>query len=223
VNMKMSGRLARRVIIALATVGVAAAAYAALPANKTLITSGGPKIEDEDKYIVPQGSPEEANGNDPRAERYFTKKIPITEANKNYEFTANYFISSANDTTIAQLLNDSSCTTSGCDRYKPVLFIVATKQSNGKYKICSFQSCKSTWSDIDAGFKMTIKTSGKSADVTIAGQKKTFDLINAANGAYRPSGAQEMRFGAYHHHLDSSKKAASEAKVRVYNIVTAGF
>jgi hypothetical protein len=221
-NVKMSGRLARQGVIALAALGIAAAAYAAVGATRTMITEAGPYI-DVDKYIVPKGSPEQSNGNDPRAESFFTTKIPVSEANKNYSFEANYFVSSATDTTIAQVLNDNGCTTSGCDRFKPVLFLVAWKQSDGTLKICSFQSCKAEWTGVPAGFKMTVKLSGKAADVTIHGTKKSFDLLMPANGANRPTGKQEFRFGAYHHHLDSAKKAASEAKVRVYNVSTTGF
>jgi hypothetical protein len=216
-KLNVTGRMARSGLICLGLLGTATAVYAATTSTK--VTSGA--SIDVDKYIVPSGSAEESNGNDPRAERYFTNKIPISEKNKNYSFSATYFVTDATRTTIAQLLNDNGCTTRGCDRYKPVLFLVAWKQGDS-LTICSFESCKATWNNVPTGFKMTIKASGTAADVTINGTTKSFDLVSPANGAYRPNGAQEMRFGAYHHDV-ANGKAASNAKVRVYNITTAGY
>lgn len=216
--VKVTGHLAQKSAAALAVLFATHAAYAATTATK--VTPGA--YIDTDDYIVLAGSSEESNGDDPRAELYFRTKIPVSETRKHYSFSANYFVSDATRTTIAQLVNDSGCTGSGCGRYKPVLFLVSWKQSNGSLKICNFESCQATWSNVPAGFKMAIKTSGRSADVTINGTTKSFDLINPANGAYRPDGRQEMRFGAYHHDITNGH-AASQAKVRVVNITTTGF
>jgi hypothetical protein len=199
--------------------GLSSAVYAG--AISTKVTTGGPII-DADRHVIPAGSPEESNGDDPRAEIYFTTKIPVSETRQNYSFTANYFIRSAKRTTIAQLLNDNGCTTSGCDRYKPVLSLVAWKQANGTLKICSFENCFASWNNIPESFKMIVRLSGKTASVTINGTTRSFDLINPANGAYRPYGSQQMRYGAYHHDVTGGE-ANSEAKIRVYNVLTNGF
>eukprot|EP00737_Agarophyton_chilense_P001725 gb/GEZJ01001940.1/.p1 GENE.gb/GEZJ01001940.1/~~gb/GEZJ01001940.1/.p1 ORF type:complete len:214 (-),score=17.13 gb/GEZJ01001940.1/:1976-2617(-) len=177
-------------------------------------------IDSRGVHKCPKDAPEESNGLEPRAETYFTQKIPVTTEEMNFEFTANYFVSSVKRTTIAQLLNEDL---TNSDKYKPVLFIVAWKKSNGNLKLCMFESCKHTWDDVTAGFRMSIKASGKRAQVVVAGRaQKTFDLVRPLNGAYRPRGAQQMRWGTYHHDI-SNKKAASEARVRVYNIDSRGF
>lgn len=178
-------------------------------------------ISSKGVHKCPKYAPQETNGLDPRAETFFKKKIPVSVNSFTYEFKANYFVTSAKETTIAQFLNQDL---SVSDEYKPVLFIVAWKKANNLLKICMFQSCipEYVWDDVPLGFRLEIVASGKKAQVEIAGAARVFDLVSPLNGAYRPRGNQEVRWGVYHHDI-SNKKAASDAQVRVYNIESKGF
>lgn len=108
------------------------------------------------------------------------------------------------------------------DVYKPVLFIVVWKKSNGNLKVCMFESCKYVWDDIPSGFTIEMEASGKTATIKVSGRSQVFDLVRPLNGAYRPRGAQQVRWGAYHHDI-SGTTSASEAQVRVYRISSRGF
>lgn len=89
--------------------------------------------------------------------------------------------------------------------------------------MCMFESCKRIWDNVPTGFRLSIKASGKKAQVVVAGRSaKTFDLVRPLNGVYRPRGAQKMRWGLYHHAIVQNK-AGLEARVRVYNILFKGF
>lgn len=176
-------------------------------------------IDGRGVHKCPRGAPEEKNGLDPRAETFFSARIPVSTSSMKYEFNANYFISDVERTTIFQLLNRDL---SSSDRYKPVVFVVAWKKSNGKLKICMFESCSHVWDNINTAFTFRMKASGKKATIWVSGRAKTFDLVRPKNGAYRPRGSHEVRWGVYHHDI-SKKKAASEARVRVYRISSKGF
>lgn len=192
---------------------------AAAASLRSRVTDGC-TIDSSGVHKCPSGAAEETNGLDPRAETFFASKIPVSEGSHKYEFEANYFVTSATRTTILQLLNQDR---TDSDVHKPVLFVVAWKQDDGNLKVCMFESCKYVWDDVPPGFRLRLKASGTNALLSIAGRSSVgFDLVSPLNGANRPNGAQELRWGVYHHDI-SDGRAASPAQVRVYNIDSSGF
>ena len=209
-------------VASIATAAVAAATTTQKTAGGTI--SMGPSGQ-YDVYKVPLNAGRDGNGNDARAERFYNTRINATETSKKFTFQATYYITSANNTTVAQMLNYDS---SKSDRNKPVLFLVAFQTgttSTGKpiFKICQYQSCAASWSNIGQSFTLKITTSGKEADVWVNGVKKTFDITKDSSGNARTGGRHTMRWGAYHHDYRGKSTTQTAAQVRVYNLAPSGF
>ncbi len=209
-------------VAALVTAGAATAVWAGETSTKITEDSS---ISGTGVHKVPDNAPFDGSL-DPRAETFFKDKV-TSNSNESWSFKATYFISSAKRTTVAQFLQTDS-TQSGADLRKPVMFLTATKQSDGNYFICNGNSTNAsgcagvTWSDVPASFTLDMSGTGKSATVKIAGTSKTVSLIQTPSGVSRKNGTLELRWGAYHHDTDSGG-AASTAQVRVYNITETGF
>ncbi len=212
----------RGAIAILLTAGAATAVWAG--ATSTKITSQS-SISSTGVHKVPDGAPFDGSL-DPRAETFFSDKV-TSNSNENWSFGATYFITSAKRTSITQWLQ-ADPQQSGGNARKPVMFLTATKQSNGQYFICNGNSTNASscggaeWSNVPASFKITMSGNGKSASVNIDGTTKTISLIKTPSGETRNNGTLELRWGAYHHDTDGSG-AASTAQVRVHNITETGF
>jgi hypothetical protein len=221
-NMRRSLRVALMGTLAL---GAATAVWAGTTATKITSDSGtnDPSISSDGVHKVPKSADFEGSL-DPRAETYFTDKVTSNSTEK-WSFKANYFVSSAKRTTIAQWLQRDPSKT-GADLRKPVMFLTAYKGSDGKLSICNSNSSTASgcnlWTGVPDGFLLDMSGDGKSAKVTINGQTKTLSLIKTPSGIDRTNGDLELRWGAYHHDTDSNG-AASTAQVRVYNISETGF
>lgn len=205
-----------------AVAAISTAAYAAGMGTK--ITSRS-SISSTGVHKVPQNAPKDGSL-DPRAETFFTDKV-TSNSNEAWSFKATYYITSAKRTSITQWLqNDPS--KSGADQRKPVIFLTATRQSNGQYFICNGNSSNATsctgaeWTNVPQSFTIEMSGNGKSASVKINGSTKTLSMIRTPSGESRTSGNLELRWGAYHHDV-SNNVAASTAQVRVYNITSSGF
>lgn len=201
---------------------ISTAAYAA--ATSTKITTNS-SISSRGVHKVPVNAPKDGKL-DPRAEAFFIDKV-TSNSNESWSFKATYFITSAKRTTITQLLQTDP-SQPGANQRKPVMFLTATKQSNGKYFICNGNSSSATscstaeWTNVPQSFTIEMSGTGKSASVKINGTTKTVSLIKTPSGENRKNGSLELRWGAYHHDV-SNNKAASTAQVRVYNIKETGF
>jgi hypothetical protein len=221
--MKLQISISRCLLVVMATLGMTGTAWAGATATK--ITSQS-SISSTGVHKVPDTAPFDGSL-DPRAETYFTNKVTSNSTEK-WSFKANIFVSSANRTTIVQWLQRNP-DLSGADLRKPVMFLTATKKSNGKLFICngnstSISGCNSGqyWDDVADGFLIEMSGDGKSASVKIGGTSKTLSLIKTPAGVVRDKGDLELRWGAYHHDTDSTG-AKSTAQVRVYNITDTGF
>ena len=218
-------RFKKRTVYLASFAGLAAistAAYAAATATKITPQSS---ISSTGVHKVPQNAPKDGSL-DPRAETYFTDKVN-SNSNESWSYKATYYITSAKRTTITQWLqNDPS--QSGANQRKPVMFLTATKKSNGNYFICngnstSASSCAGAeWDNVPQSFTIDMSGTGKTASVKINGSTKTISLIQTPSGESRTNGTLELRWGAYHHDV-ANNVAASTAQVRVYNITSSGF
>lgn len=191
--------------------------------TKTLVT-GGCSIRGGNDYYCPKNGRTDSRGNDPRAERYYTRRMYMSTKDFRYYFSAKYQVVSAKDTTIAQILNTDP-KLSGASRHKPVMFLIVKSISGSRMKLCMFQSCKHVWSNVPKTFRLRVWASGQQARIKINNRKTvTFNLRRPLSGARRNNGYSQFRFGNYHHDINrGSKRARSTARVRVTNIQTRGF